>query len=160
MTMTKDILDWCEKYLEPKNKHLGNVPVCPYARAARLQNKYKILEAHNWDSFIDEIIKGVEIAKTPDVQIVIVACNDIRMEPEELAAITHAYNIVFVPQDIYLMCFHPEDEEEDEEVEYLDSGDWTRENECMMGLIQRFDEGERGGGNVGNDGKCESRREE
>tara|TARA_R110002020_G_scaffold175510_1_gene367463 strand:+ start:51 stop:608 length:558 start_codon:yes stop_codon:yes gene_type:complete len=148
MTMTKDILDWCEKYLEPKNKHLGNVPVCPYARAARLQNKYKILEVHNWDSFIDEIIKGVEIAKTPDVQIVIVACNDIRMEPEELAAITHAYNIVFVPQDIYLMCFHPEDEEEDEEVEFLDTGDWAPANEFMMVLIQKFDELEKASDNL------------
>ena len=71
--MTKDILDWCEKYLEPKNKHLGNVPVCPYARTARLQNKYRILEVHNWDSFIETIVEGVELAKSPDVQIVIVA---------------------------------------------------------------------------------------
>ena len=43
-SITDDILEWSEKYLEPKNKHLGDVPVCPYARKARLQNKYRILE--------------------------------------------------------------------------------------------------------------------
>ena len=44
-TISEDILEWSEKYLEPKNEHLGDVPVCPYARMARLQKKYRILEA-------------------------------------------------------------------------------------------------------------------
>ena len=43
-TITEDILDWSENYLEPKNKYLGDVPVCPYARMARLKKTYRILE--------------------------------------------------------------------------------------------------------------------
>ena len=45
-----------------------------------------------------------------------------------------------VPNDIYLMGFHPWDEEEDEPVEFLDTGDWKPDNEFMMVLIQKYDE--------------------
>ena len=148
MTMTKDILDWCEKYLEPKNKHLGDVPVCPYARMARLQKRYRILEVRNHDSFIDQIVKGIEMVRDPDIQIVIVGCSDNRMEPEELASVIHAYNVVFVPQDIYLMCSHPYDEDEEEDVEFLDTDDWQPDNEFMMVLIQKFDELEKASDNL------------
>ena len=139
-TISDDILEWSEKYLEPKNKHLGDVPVCPYARMARLQKRYRILEVRNHDSFIDQIVKGIEMVKDPDIQIVIVGCSDIRMEPEELASVIHAYNVVFVSQDIYLMCSHPYDEDEEEDVEFLDTDDWQPDNEFMMVLIQKFDE--------------------
>ena len=62
---------------------------------------------------------------------------------EELTAVIHAYNVVFVPQDIYLMASHPYDEEEEEPVEFLDTGEWTPENEFLMVLIQNFDKLER-----------------
>ena len=39
-SITEDILEWSEKYLEPKNEYLGDVPVCPYARMARLTKKH------------------------------------------------------------------------------------------------------------------------
>ena len=51
-SITDDILEWSEKYIEPKNEHLG-VSVCPYAKRARLENKYKILECHNFAHFQD-----------------------------------------------------------------------------------------------------------
>jgi hypothetical protein len=147
-TISDDILEWSEKYLEPKNKHLGDVPVCPYARMARLQKRYRILEVRNHDSFIDQIVKGIEMVKDPDIQIVIVGCSDIRMGPEELAAVIHAYNVVFVSQDIYLMCSHPYDEDEEEDVEFLDTDDWQPDNEFMMVLIQKFDELEKASDNL------------
>jgi len=81
-SITDDILTWSEKYLEPKNEHLGNVPVCPYARMARLQKTYRILECHNFAEFQDTIIEGAKLAKDPDIQIVIVGCDDIGYQPE------------------------------------------------------------------------------
>ena len=110
-SITDDILTWSEKYLEPKNKHLGDVPVCPYARMARLKKTYRILECRNFEKFLDTILQAAEMAKDPEIQIVIVGCDDIQYEPEELAAVIHAYNLVFVPQDIYMMCSHPHDDE-------------------------------------------------
>ena len=120
-SITDDILTWSEKYLEPKNKHLGDVPVCPYARMARLKKTYRVLECHDHDKFLDTILQGVELAKDPDVQIVLVGCDDIEYEVGEMEAIVHAYNLVFVPQDIYLMGSHPYDEEEEEPVEFLET---------------------------------------
>ena len=82
-SIAEDILEWSEKYLEPKNKHLGDVPVCPYARMARLQNKYKIIECHEADKFLDSVLQGIEEIKNPEKQIVIVACDDIGYNSEE-----------------------------------------------------------------------------
>ena len=81
-SITDDILTWSEKYLEPKNKHLGDVPVCPYARMARLKKTYRILECHDHKNFLYTILEGVELAKQPDIQIVIVGCDDIQYEVE------------------------------------------------------------------------------
>ena len=86
-SIAEDILEWSEKYLEPKNEYLGNVPVCPYARMARLQNKYRIIECSNFAEFQDKIIDGARIAKDPDIQIVLVGCDEILYEPEELDSV-------------------------------------------------------------------------
>ena len=147
-SITDDILTWSEKYLEPKNEYLGNVPVCPYARMARLQNKYKILECHNFAQFQDTIIEGATLAKDPDTQIVIVGCDEVGYTPEELDSVIDILNRVMVPNDIYLMCSHPYDEDEEEEVEFLDTDGWAPENEFMMVLIQKFDELEKASDNL------------
>ena len=147
-SITDDILTWSEKYLEPKNKHLGDVPVCPYARMARLKKTYRVLECHDHNKFLDKILEGVEIAKQPDVQIVMVGCDDIKYEVGEMEAIIHAYNLVFVPQDIYLMGSHPYDEEEEEPVEFLETEEWQPHNEFIMILIQKFDELEKASDNL------------
>ena len=147
-SITDDILTWSKKYLEPKNEHLGNVPVCPYARMARLQKTYRILECHNFTEFQDTIIEGANLAKDPDIQIVIVGCDDIGYEPEQLSSVIDVLNRVMVPNDIYLMGSHPWDDEEDEPVEFLDTDDWQPENEFMMVLIQKFDELEKASDNL------------
>ena len=147
-SITDDILTWSEKYLEPKNKYLGDVPVCPYARMARLQNKYRILECHNFANFQDTIIEGAKLAKDPDIQIVIVGCDDIGYEPEELASVIDILNRVMVPNDIYLICSHPYDDEEDEDVQFLDTNAWEPSIVFMMVLIQKFDELEKASDNL------------
>ena len=147
-SITDDILTWSEKYLEPKNEHLGNVPVCPYARMARLQKTYRILECHNFAEFQDTIIEGAKLAKDPDIQIVIVGCDDIGYEPEELDSVIDVLNRVMVPNDIYLMGSHPWDDEEDEPVEFLETDDWEPENSFMMVLIQKYDELEKASDNL------------
>ena len=147
-SITDDILTWSEKYLEPKNEYLGNVPVCPYAKQARLRKTYRILECHNFAHFQDTIIEGAKLAKDPDIQIVIVGCDDIGYAPEELASVIDVLNRVMVPNDIYLMCSPPDDEDEEEEVEFLDTDGWVPENEFMMVLIQKFDELEKASDNL------------
>ena len=151
-SITEDILEWSEKYLEPKNKYLGDVPVCPYARTARLKKTYRILECKNFNAFQDAIIEGAKLAKDPDIQIVIVGCKDVQYTVEELSSVIDILNRVLVPQDIYLMGSHPHDDDEDEPVEFLDTGDWQPDNEFMMVLIQKFDELEKASDNLRKNG--------
>ena len=147
-SITEDILQWSEYYLEPKNKHLGDVPVCPYAKQARLKKTYRILECHNFANFQDTIIEGAKLAKDPDIQIVMVGCDDIGYTVDEFDSVVDILNRVLVPQDVYIMGSHPHDEEEDEPVEFLETGDWQPDNEFMMALIQKYDELEKASDNL------------
>ena len=147
-SITDDILQWSEFYLEPKNKHLGDVPVCPYAKQARQRQTLRGLECHNFAEFQDKIIEGARLTKDPAVQITIVGCDDIGYTPEELDSVIDILNRVMVPNDIYLMGSHPDDDEEDEPVEFLDTGEWRPDNEFMMVLIQKFDELEKASDNL------------
>ena len=147
-SITEDILQWSEYFLEPKNKHLGDVPVCPYAKQARLKKTYRILECHNFANFQDTIIEGAKLVKDPNIQIVIVGCDDIGYTVDEFDSVIDILNRVMVPQDVYLMGSHPHDEEEDEPVEFLETGDWQPDNEVMMALIQKYDELEKASDNL------------
>ena len=82
------------------------------------------------------------------MQIAIVACDDIGYTPEELASVIDILNRVLVPQDIYLMGSHPDDDEEEEDVDFLDTGEWQPEHNFMMVLIQKFDELEKASDNL------------
>ena len=147
-SITEDILQWSEYYLEPKNKHLGDVPVCPYAKQARLKKTYRILECHNFANFQDTIIEGAKLVKDPDIQIVMVGCDDIGYTVDEFDSVVDILNRVLVPQDVYIMGSHPHDEDEDEPVEFLDTGDSRPDNEFMMALIQKYDELEKASDNL------------
>ena len=154
-SITEDILQWSEYYLEPKNKHLGDVPVCPYAKQARMKKTYRILECHNFANFQDTIIEGAKLVKDPDIQIVMVGCDDIGYTVDEFDSVVDILNRVLVPQDVYIMGSHPHDEEEDEPVEFLETGDWQPDNEFMMVLIQKFDELEKASDNLRKTGYYE-----
>ena len=142
-SITEDILDWSKNYIEQPSEALGNVPVCPYAKKARETKALKILEVTDHEKLIDSIVEGTELIKNPDTDIVIVGCSDIEITVEELNATIHAYNVVFVPQDIYLMASHPYDDDEDEPVEFLETDDWEPDNDFLMVLIQNYDKLER-----------------
>ncbi len=142
-TIAEDILDWSKNFIEKPNEHLGNVPVCPYAAKARRDKALKVLEVTKDYNLIDTIVKGTQLIKDPKIDIVIVGCSDISITIEELNILIHGYNVVFVPQDIYLMASHPYDDEEDETVEFLETGEWEPDNEFLMVLIQNFDKLER-----------------
>ena len=91
-SITEDILQWSEYYLEPKNKHLGDVPVCPYAKQARMKKTYRILECHNFANFQDTIIEGAKLVKDPDIQIVMVGCDDIGYTVDEFDSVVDILN--------------------------------------------------------------------
>tara|TARA_R100001463_G_scaffold62902_1_gene115846 strand:- start:823 stop:1383 length:561 start_codon:yes stop_codon:yes gene_type:complete len=137
-SITEDILSWSKDFIELPNKHLGNLPTCPYAKTARLKNQIKIIEQPNAEDLLITIIKQCQIIKKLNKKIIIIGCPDLSMTADELVDYIHALNHVFVPKDVYLMCHHPEDDGEEEPVEFLEDTDWYPENTFMMVLIQPF----------------------
>ena len=82
ITITQDIFNWSKKFLEKPNKHLGGMPVCPYAKKARENNKLKVIEVQESEKFLDKIIFACDNFGVYDV--VIVACEDMQISADEL----------------------------------------------------------------------------
>ena len=95
-TIAEDILGWSKNYIEKPSEALGNVPVCPYAKKARETKALKILEVTDHTKLIDNIVEGTELIKNPDIDIVIVGCDDVQITIEELSATIHAYNLSLI----------------------------------------------------------------
>ena len=134
----EDILSWSKDFLEKPSKHLNNYPVCPFAKKTRLENKISIVENNKATTLLETIVKQATQFKDNNNDICIVACNDLSIIADELHDYIHALNYVFVPKDVYLMCFHPEDAEEDERIEFLEDTNWEPHNNFLMVLIQPF----------------------
>ena len=43
-TITEEIFEWSENFVEKKSKKLGGWILCPYARKARLSGKVEVVE--------------------------------------------------------------------------------------------------------------------
>ncbi len=137
-TITEDILSWSKDFVELPNKHLGNLPTCPYAKRARLDGQIRIVEEPKGDNLLQTIVRECEQIKDLGKKITIVGCGDVSISADELVDYIHALNHVFVPKDVYMMCHHPDDGEEIEPVEFLEDTEWSPENVFMMVLIQPF----------------------
>ena len=147
-TITEDIISWSKDFIELPNKHLGGVPACPYAKKARLNDRVRIVEINNAHQLLETIVYECNNIKDFDKQITIIGCDDLFYTADELNDFIHAFNHVFVPQDVYLMCFHPDDEEEDEPVTFLEDTNWYPDNDFLMVLIQPFEELEKASANL------------
>ena len=134
-TITEEILHWSEYFVEQKSKKLDGWAVCPYAQKARLTNTVKVVEVKSADDFLFELTKEARTLKEQEKELIIVACDDFRMDIDALAYSVEALNYTFVRDDIYLMPFHPYDDSE--EVEFLEDNLET-ENDFFMVLIQPF----------------------
>jgi hypothetical protein len=132
ITITQDIFNWSKKFLEKPNKHLGGMPVCPYAKKARENNKLKVIEVQESEKFLDKIIFSCDNFGVYDV--VIVACEDMQISADELNNYVHALNKVYVPKDVYLIASYPDDEQ----IDFLESLDYEPSREFYMVLIQSY----------------------
>ena len=129
-TITEDILNWSIKHVEIPR---AGLPICPYAKQARLQNQVTIEEVES-ELFLERLCELAGGFNQTDQKLVILACADISMGPDTLFDYVHALNHVYVPLNTYLMASYPEEEAET----FL--GDWEPVNEFLMVLIQPFEE--------------------
>ena len=131
-TITEDILTWSKDFLEKPSKDLGNMPVCPFAKKTRQNNKLKIVEVKKSEDFLNKVVDESKLFG--DYDVVIVACDDMDITADELNDYIHALNKVFVRDDVYLIASYPDDEE----VNFLESEEFEQDNEFYMVLIQSY----------------------
>jgi len=137
-TIEEDIISWSKDFLELPNKELGNKPVCPYAKKARISGQVSIVVEESGEKLLQTVVNQCDRFTKSNKKICIVACSDLKITADELNSYAHALNHVFVPQDVYLMASHPENNLEP--VEFLENTDWEPDNEFLMVLIQPFEE--------------------
>ena len=55
-TITQDILTWSKDFIEKPNVNLGNLPVCPFAKKTREEDKLKIVEVKDSKDFLNQVV--------------------------------------------------------------------------------------------------------
>jgi len=153
-TITEDIISWSKDFLELPNKELGDKPVCPYAKTARISGQVDIVVQESGEKLLQTVVNQCNNFKQSSKKICIVACPDLEVTADELDSYVHALNHIFVPQDVYLMASHPGSDLEP--VEFLENTDWESDNEFLMVLIQPFEELEKASSNLNKIGFYES----
>ena len=135
-TITQDIINWSKKLIERPNKHLGNLPTCPYARQCRLTNTFKVEEVHQAKELFPLIVQWANKLKRTKYRIVVIGCSDLSLTASELSSSVEALNYVYMPKDCYLMASHPGSGDDD--IDFLYDEGFSTTNEFSMVLIQRY----------------------
>ena len=113
------IMAWITEFVEQPQAQLGGWPPCPFARRARLENRFEI-RAGRVDPYTD--LAHIDISGR-DVVIVV-------YEPQEFAAeefnrqITAVNQAFLVPRDLVALADHPQDPEQVNGV-VMNQGQWA-----------------------------------
>ena len=107
--IVKEIQAWMQSFVEKPNPKFGNMPPCPYARQARLQNKIDIKDLDK-DYFV--CLTDAARTWTDEFDVVIFVERIVnRYEPQELSAIVEEVNKRVMPMDIVCLEDHPHEPE-------------------------------------------------
>ena len=113
--IVEEIMQWSADALEKPSPHFNNLPPCPYARSAWMDNKVSILFKYE-PSY--QVLYSC-ISRFDDVFDVAIIIDT---NPDEDSDAFHEYldqlndviaNGMFIDKDIWLMGFHPADEPSD-----------------------------------------------
>jgi hypothetical protein len=100
------LLKWMQEFLEQPNSSLGNWAPCPYARAARINNKIKIIEGTLSG---DDI---VELINTPNWEYeAYIYWYPIDTPLKEFAELNRNLNKIYRDKDVVVLGNHPEFDE-------------------------------------------------
>lgn len=99
------LLKWVEDFVEKPHPNLGNWSPCPFARQARLNKTYNIIQG------TDVIADGINLADNWDEskEVVIVWYDNI--SGDDLVNLTKDLNQIIMPKNMVALEGHPEIEE-------------------------------------------------
>ena len=108
-TVKKDILDWCQRFVEVPHVALGGWPPCPYARQARLAGTVQILLGS--DPYYD--LKNRSLWGMNNLEVIIYAYDPAQWDYAVFHAGIESANTEFLlPKDLIALEDHPADVED------------------------------------------------
>jgi hypothetical protein len=134
----QEILAWSEHTLQKPNPYFNNLPACPYAKKAWSEGRVAVLFKSE-DSY--QTVYSTISQFDDAFDLVIVVDLAYKKDPEEFHDYLEQMNEVisrgiFIDRDVWLMGFHPHDDEND----YLDETTFEQlvSDEYAMIFIQRL----------------------
>jgi hypothetical protein len=99
------LLEWITSFVEEPNPNLGNWAPCPYARAARINNRI-----HITNSSIDELAQVVNqnITLLDQFEVVVICFDHTEMSGDDCAKLTAELNAELMKQDVVILEDHPD----------------------------------------------------
>lgn len=99
------LLVWMNNFIEQPNPSLGNWAPCPYARAARINNKILIL-----DSDADKLAQTVQenLAKLDAYEVIVICFDHTLLLGQDCARLTAELNQELMKQDVVILEDHPD----------------------------------------------------
>ena len=134
----QEILAWSEHTLQKPNPYFNNLPACPYAKKAWSEGRVAVLfkSEDNYQTVYSTVSQFEDA-----FDLVIVVDLAYKKDPEEFHDYLEQMNEVisrgiFIDRDVWLMGFHPHDDEND----YLDEATFEQlvSDEYAMIFIQRL----------------------
>ena len=141
----KEVRLWSEKFLEVPNIHLNNMPACPFAKKAWLENKVDIQYRDPDLGYTRNLHQHVKKINFEEKEILIFC--DIFFKEYSLnkyQKIIDNFNNQYNKKDIYFLGFHPKNPPTEEDQEFLlnptgDTSDLPNSTiDFSMMLIQKF----------------------
>jgi len=122
--MESDIQNWIIERLSVSLDTFNNMPACPFAKQALLDNKVKIIEINNKEDFANTMKNYVENWPT-NIEVLVLGCKPEIITASELTEITETANNSFLNDYNYLAL-----EDHPLELEYVEDfcvneGNWA-----------------------------------
>lgn len=141
----KEVRLWSEKFLEVPNIHLNNMPACPFAKKAWLENKVDIQYRDpdlGYTRNLHQHVKKINFAEKE----ILIFCDIFFKEYSlnKYQKIIDNFNDQYNKKDIYFLGFHPKNPPTEEDQEFLlnptgDVSDLPHSTiDFSMMLIQKF----------------------
>lgn len=141
----KEVRIWSEKFLEVPNIHLNNMPACPFAKKAWLENKVDIQYRDpdlGYTRNLHQHVKKINFAEKE----ILIFCDIFFKEYSlnKYQKIIDNFNNQYNKKDIYFLGFHPKNPPTEEDQEFLlnptgDTSDLPHSTiDFSMMLIQKF----------------------
>ena len=134
----QEILAWSEHTLQKPNPYFNNLPACPYAKKAWSEGRVAVLfkSEDNYQAIYSTVSQFEDT-----FDLVIVVDMAYKKDPEEFHNYLEQMNEaisrgIFIDRAVWLMGFHPHDDEND----YLDEATFEQlvSDEYAMIFIQRL----------------------